>query len=303
MPWQARAKRAKPATAKPLLLGITKASLQSESWLSGASFQETTKVLTEASLRGATDTLIGLKENVLLGHLIPAGTGFRKHQALRVQGIRPAAPELHEPAASRAAMSAKLAAPAAVTQVDDGEAEGDHEAVMSGSVATVAGTGEVGGEIGGEIGSGGGGGGGGALPPSTTGGDGFTREIGGEEGNGAMTAAAEPDMPDEDAQALAEHGAAIPDDEILIGGGSSEAEATADDAGADEADSGAPAIEDAGADAADSVEPDAGATDVSAAEEEDDAPVVETPADADEETASEFRAGGGTGSADLSPAE
>ncbi len=79
----AKAKKAKPATARTLLLGITKASLQSESFLSGASFQETTKVLTEASLKGAVDTLQGLKENVLLGHLIPAGTGFTLHQRLR----------------------------------------------------------------------------------------------------------------------------------------------------------------------------------------------------------------------------
>jgi DNA-directed RNA polymerase subunit beta' len=80
----AKVKKAKPATGRTLLLGITKASLQSESFLSGASFQETTKVLTEASLRSATDTLIGLKENVLLGHLIPAGTGFRPYQAMQV---------------------------------------------------------------------------------------------------------------------------------------------------------------------------------------------------------------------------
>ena len=80
----AKAKRAKPATGRTLLLGITKASLQSESFLSGASFQETTKVLTEASLRGASDELVGLKENVLLGHLIPAGTGFRAYQNIAV---------------------------------------------------------------------------------------------------------------------------------------------------------------------------------------------------------------------------
>ncbi len=83
----AKAKRARPASAKTLLLGITKASLQSESWLSGASFQETTKVLTEAALRGAMDPLTGLKENVLLGHLIPAGTGFKAHQAIRVTAV------------------------------------------------------------------------------------------------------------------------------------------------------------------------------------------------------------------------
>ena len=83
----AKAKRAKPATGRTLLLGITKASLQSESFLSGASFQETTKVLTEASLKGAVDTLVGLKENVLLGHLIPAGTGFRPYQQIRVRKL------------------------------------------------------------------------------------------------------------------------------------------------------------------------------------------------------------------------
>jgi DNA-directed RNA polymerase subunit beta' len=81
----AKAKRGKPATGRTLLLGITKASLQSESFLSGASFQETTKVLTEAALRGAEDRLVGLKENVLLGHLIPAGTGFRPYQEIRAK--------------------------------------------------------------------------------------------------------------------------------------------------------------------------------------------------------------------------
>ncbi len=61
-----------------MIMGITKASVQSESFISAASFQETTKVLTEASLRGKVDGLFGLKENVILGNLIPAGTGFRK---------------------------------------------------------------------------------------------------------------------------------------------------------------------------------------------------------------------------------
>jgi DNA-directed RNA polymerase subunit beta' len=83
----AKAKRAKPATARTLLLGITKAALSSESFLSGASFQESTKVLTEAALRGAMDNLVGLKENVLLGHLIPAGTGHRVHQSIRVRPL------------------------------------------------------------------------------------------------------------------------------------------------------------------------------------------------------------------------
>jgi len=83
----ARGKRPKPATGSTLLLGITKASLQSESFISAASFQETTKVLTEAALKGAQDNLVGLKENVILGHLIPAGTAFRKHLELGVEHI------------------------------------------------------------------------------------------------------------------------------------------------------------------------------------------------------------------------
>ena len=81
----AKTKRCQPATGQTLLLGITKASLQSESFLSGASFQETTKVLTEAALSGKTDDLVGLKENVILGHLIPAGTGFRTFQESEVR--------------------------------------------------------------------------------------------------------------------------------------------------------------------------------------------------------------------------
>jgi DNA-directed RNA polymerase subunit beta' len=76
--------RKKPAESSPLLLGITKASLQSESFISAASFQETTKVLTEAALAGKRDNLVGLKENVILGHLVPTGTGFRDHQRTRV---------------------------------------------------------------------------------------------------------------------------------------------------------------------------------------------------------------------------
>jgi DNA-directed RNA polymerase subunit beta' len=65
----------RPATAKPVLLGITKASLQTRSFISAASFQETTRVLTEAAVNGKADTLEGLKENVIVGRLIPAGTG------------------------------------------------------------------------------------------------------------------------------------------------------------------------------------------------------------------------------------
>ena len=75
----------RPAKATPQLLGITKASVQSESFISAASFQETTKVLTEAALGGRVDNLVGLKENVILGHLIPAGTGFHLHQDSHVR--------------------------------------------------------------------------------------------------------------------------------------------------------------------------------------------------------------------------
>jgi DNA-directed RNA polymerase subunit beta' len=66
------------AVSRPTLQGITQASLKTESWLSAASFQETTKVLSEAAIRGKTDQLNGLKENVIVGHLIPAGTGQRR---------------------------------------------------------------------------------------------------------------------------------------------------------------------------------------------------------------------------------
>ena len=79
-----------PATASTQLLGITKAAVQSESFISAASFQETTKVLTEAAIAGRIDNLVGLKENVILGHLIPAGTGFSLHQQSEVR-IRPEA--------------------------------------------------------------------------------------------------------------------------------------------------------------------------------------------------------------------
>ena len=76
----AKGKKPKPAQGEVQLLGITKAAVQSNSFISAASFQETTKVLTEAALAGKVDRLVGLKENVILGHLIPAGTGFRVFQ-------------------------------------------------------------------------------------------------------------------------------------------------------------------------------------------------------------------------------
>jgi DNA-directed RNA polymerase subunit beta' len=72
-----------PARYEPVLLGITKASLATESFISAASFQETTRVLTEAAVRGTRDTLRGLKENVIVGRLIPAGTGLAYHSKRR----------------------------------------------------------------------------------------------------------------------------------------------------------------------------------------------------------------------------
>ena len=78
------ARDAQPATARQILQGITKASLQTKSWISAASFQETTKVLTLASINAKRDELIGLKENVIVGHLIPAGTGLREYDRMIV---------------------------------------------------------------------------------------------------------------------------------------------------------------------------------------------------------------------------
>jgi DNA-directed RNA polymerase subunit beta' len=83
----AKGRKPKPATAKTLLLGITKASLWSDSFIAAASFQETTKVLTEAALAGKVDELHGLKENVILGHLIPAGTAFKPHLEMKVKHL------------------------------------------------------------------------------------------------------------------------------------------------------------------------------------------------------------------------
>jgi DNA-directed RNA polymerase subunit beta' len=78
------ARDASPATATPILQGITRASLQTKSFISAASFQETTKVLNEAAVNGKVDTLEGLKENVIVGHRIPAGTGLRAYENIIV---------------------------------------------------------------------------------------------------------------------------------------------------------------------------------------------------------------------------
>jgi DNA-directed RNA polymerase subunit beta' len=88
-----------PATSEPLLLGITKASLTTQSFISAASFQETTRVLTDAAIRGARDDLQGLKENIIIGHLIPAGTGIYRYEDVSfgaddAPASAPAAPEV-----------------------------------------------------------------------------------------------------------------------------------------------------------------------------------------------------------------
>ncbi len=127
----------KPATASPLLLGITKASLQSESFISAASFQETTKVLTEAALAGKSDTLVGLKENVILGHLVPTGTGFREYQKTRVQknvDLQAAAAEI-----SRVSAQGFVDAGGPVIRL-----EGVDEGLKADVASSAAGEGEVG---------------------------------------------------------------------------------------------------------------------------------------------------------------
>jgi DNA-directed RNA polymerase subunit beta' len=83
---RAKKKKDKPALSEPLLLGITKASLTTQSFISAASFQETTRVLTDAAIRGSKDDLMGLKENIIIGHLIPAGTGMYRYQEVDIEG-------------------------------------------------------------------------------------------------------------------------------------------------------------------------------------------------------------------------
>jgi DNA-directed RNA polymerase subunit beta' len=83
-------KGGRPSQSEPLLLGITKASLTTQSFISAASFQETTRVLTDAAIRGSRDDLLGLKENIIIGHLIPAGTGMYRYQSVEIEGAEEA---------------------------------------------------------------------------------------------------------------------------------------------------------------------------------------------------------------------
>ncbi|HZT23499.1 MAG TPA: DNA-directed RNA polymerase subunit beta' [Verrucomicrobiae bacterium] len=101
-------KGGKPAEAAPVLLGITKASLETDSFLSAASFQDTTRVLTEAATRSKVDYLRGFKENVIMGHIIPAGTGFERHRKIRV---KPLVEIAEEPPAEEAAEAAAAGNP------------------------------------------------------------------------------------------------------------------------------------------------------------------------------------------------
>jgi len=143
----AKGKKPKPATATTLLLGITKASLSSDSFISSASFQETTKVLTEAAIGGRVDDLRGLKENVILGHLIPAGTAYRKYQRMRIKHTgAPIETPAQMPAeilggaelagGLAAAMAAIPAAVGAATQDPMGEASSPFSPVLSSGDAT-----------------------------------------------------------------------------------------------------------------------------------------------------------------------
>ncbi|HEY8431515.1 MAG TPA: hypothetical protein VIL20_24210, partial [Sandaracinaceae bacterium] len=118
---QVQAKGGEPAKYEPVLLGITKASLATESFISAASFQETTRVLTEAAVRGMRDDLRGLKENVIVGRLIPAGTGFAHHEKRRRTQEDILAAELKglDAAKERAAQEAAAAAGTAPAATDD----------------------------------------------------------------------------------------------------------------------------------------------------------------------------------------
>jgi DNA-directed RNA polymerase subunit beta' len=114
------ARDGKPATGRPLLLGITKASLATDSFISAASFQETTRVLTEASIRGSVDNLRGLKENVIMGRLIPAGTGLAYYRNFKLQTeVGRPQPEAETPTVDAAAEAELPSAPGPAAELAD----------------------------------------------------------------------------------------------------------------------------------------------------------------------------------------
>ena len=122
-----------PASARPVLLGITKASLATDSWLSAASFQETTRVLTDAAIQGKSDPLLGLKENVIIGKLIPAGTGMHRYRNIQVRIKPEAIPEywLQRQREMAEAAAAESGEPALV-----GITREEAERMLGGKVAT-----------------------------------------------------------------------------------------------------------------------------------------------------------------------
>jgi DNA-directed RNA polymerase subunit beta' len=127
-------KKQKHAEGKPVLLGITKASLQTRSFISAASFQETTRVLTEASVQGKVDTLIGLKENVIVGRLIPAGTGAGMNRLRVTASARDAALR-----AQQRKIQESLIAPETAAEEHAAElAEGPEAAIQADPLAAVA---------------------------------------------------------------------------------------------------------------------------------------------------------------------
>jgi DNA-directed RNA polymerase subunit beta' len=125
---QLNAQNQHPPLIEPVLLGITKASLATESFISAASFQETTRVLTEAAVRGLRDDLRGLKENVIVGRLIPAGTGFAHHAERRRTREQDLADQLKELEESQAAAEAVGMEDETVDTSSEAPAEGTEEA-------------------------------------------------------------------------------------------------------------------------------------------------------------------------------
>ncbi|MBT8068488.1 MAG: DNA-directed RNA polymerase subunit beta', partial [Gammaproteobacteria bacterium] len=140
---QLQAQGKEPLTSDPVLLGITKASLATESFISAASFQETTRVLTEASVRGLRDELRGLKENVIVGRLIPAGTGFAHHaerRRTREQDLADQLRQLEDEQAAEEALEGAVAdeAEAAEAPADEAPAAAEPDAPVEGGEETTA---------------------------------------------------------------------------------------------------------------------------------------------------------------------
>ena len=127
-----------PAEGEPVLLGITKASLETESFISAASFQETTRVLTDASTLGKVDNLQGFKENVIMGHLIPAGTGLPVYRNLRIDTLGAEPVQLTPEEAAKLVEGVAIPTPEPTPEVEvapDAAAENTETAAASAEVA------------------------------------------------------------------------------------------------------------------------------------------------------------------------